>query len=249
MGETSTSSTTTASPTTSVHASHSCYDSLPGLAVNEGNTVGRPIRTTSATTCEQRCDGNSECRSFTLCPGWGTCFLKDLALDDAVEVTREHAQAGCKSYYQSTGCTTTTTTACAGSSRQTIAVMSYNTEYRDYNSRMAGYATKIRDVRPTLVGLQECQNRDGLASLSGYTANLQTGHQNYILFDPSGVTLVNGGYMRIPRDRYAPRFITWGKFKLGSTFIWFFNTHLPHNHDEAASPKTHARIAQMFCAN
>merc|ERR1740121_2443626 len=53
-------------------------------------------------------------------------------------------------------------------------VMSYNTEYKDYNSRMGGYAAKIRNVAPAVVGLQECQNRDGLAGLSHFAANRET---------------------------------------------------------------------------
>merc|ERR1719343_588721 len=134
---------------------------------------------------------------------------------------------------------------CTGSSC-TVKVMSYNTEYRDYERRLSGYAAKIREIAPAIVGLQECQNRDRLASEAGYTANLDTGRQNYMLFDPTRVTLLSGGWMPIPRDDYAPRAITWGKFMLGETEIWFFNTHLPHNHNEAASLSTHARIADMF---
>jgi len=124
--------------------------------------------------------------------------------------------------------------------------MSYNTEYKNYNSRMAGYAHKIKEVAPAIVGLQECQNRDGLARLAGYTANMETGRQNYILFDHQKVTLLTGGWMSIPRDNYAPRAITWGKFMLGDREIFFWNTHLPHNHNEARSQTTHARIASMF---
>jgi endonuclease/exonuclease/phosphatase family metal-dependent hydrolase len=124
--------------------------------------------------------------------------------------------------------------------------MSYNTEYKNYNARMGGYAAKIREIAPAIVGLQECQNRDGLASRSGYTAITSTGSQNYMLFDPTKVTLVNGGKMRIPRDNYAERFITWGQFKLGDATVWFFNTHLPHNHNEARSRTTHAKIAKRF---
>jgi len=111
---------------------------------------------------------------------------------------------------------------------------------------MAGYADKIKEVAPAIVGLQECQNRDGLARLTGYTANRETGKQNYMLFDPQKVTLLNGGWMPIPRDDYAPRAITWGKFMLGEREIFFFNTHLPHNHNEATSQTTHASIAAMF---
>merc|ERR1712165_601657 len=74
----------------------------------------------------------------------------------------------------------------------------------------------------------------------------ETGTQNYMLFNPSDVTLMRGGWMSIPRDDYAPRAITWGQFELGGVTIWFFNTHLPHNHNEAASSSTHARIADML---
>lgn len=129
---------------------------------------------------------------------------------------------------------------------RTISAMSYNTEYRDYNAKMGGYAAKIREVAPAIVGLQECQNRDGLAGLSHYTANKATGKQNYMLFDPSKVTFLSGGWMRIPRDRYAERALTWGKFQLAGREFFFFNTHLPHNHGEASSRHTHARIARML---
>jgi endonuclease/exonuclease/phosphatase family metal-dependent hydrolase len=124
--------------------------------------------------------------------------------------------------------------------------MSYNTQYNNYNARMGGYAAKIKDVDPAVVGLQECQNRDGLASLSGYVALKETGRQNYILYDPRRLTLVSDGNMRIPRDNFAERAITWGQFKLAGSTVWFFNTHLPHNHNEARSKTTHARIARMF---
>jgi len=149
-----------------------------------------------------------------------------------------------KDYYGS--CTTTTTTPCVGDACKILKVTSYNTEYRNYNARMAGYAKKIKDISPSVVGLQECQNRDGLASLSGYTANQETGTQNYMLFDPDQVKLLSGGYMRIPRDNYALRYITWGKFSRNGATFWFFNTHLPHNHGEARSQKTHAKIANML---
>jgi len=132
--------------------------------------------------------------------------------------------------------------------QNTIKVMSYNTEYKNYNSRMAGYAAKIRDVRPAVVGLQECQNRDGLAGLARYAPIHGTGRQDYMLFDESKVTLLSSGWMPIPRDLYADRAITWGRFRLGTHEFYFFNTHLPHNHGEAASKSTHAKIASMLLA-
>ena len=47
---------------------------------------------------------------------------------------------------------------------------------------------------------------------------------------------IESGWMDVPRDCYAQRTVTWGKFKIRSTGdeFWFFNTHLPHN---AAPPR------------
>lgn len=132
------------------------------------------------------------------------------------------------------------------SQEPTIKIMSYNTEYKDYNARMGGYAEEIRRVQPAIVGLQECQNRDGLAGLAQYSAALKTGRQDYMLYNSGMVQLLDDGWLRIPRDLYAERAITWGKFRVGSREIFLFNTHLPHNHGEAASQQTHAKIARMF---
>jgi len=52
--------------------------------------------------------------------------------------------------------------------------------------------------------------------------------------------------MQIPHDEFAERTITWAKFLLGGTEIMFFNTHLPHNHGQARSKNTHARIARSL---
>merc|ERR1712194_705510 len=58
---------------------------------------------------------------------------------------------------------------------------------------------------------------------------------------------------KIPRDDYAQRALTWGRFRIlegsgvGNEF-WFFNTHLPHRANEASNPNTHARIGRMLLA-
>jgi endonuclease/exonuclease/phosphatase family metal-dependent hydrolase len=124
--------------------------------------------------------------------------------------------------------------------------MSYNTQWNDYDARMHGYAQPIKNIAPAIVGLQECQNRDGLARLAGSTALTGTGYCNYIMHKPSMVTPVTQGAMRIPRDDYAERCISYAQFKFGDSAIWFFNTHLPHNHNEASSQSTHATIARML---
>merc|ERR1711972_591946 len=67
-------------------------------------------------------------------------------------------------------------------------------------------------------------------------------------YNPNKVTLVDGsvGHMSILRDNYAARTIVWARFRLGNSEFWFFNTHLPHNHNQATSRNTHARIAQQL---
>jgi len=129
-----------------------------------------------------------------------------------------------------------------------LRVMSYNTQYNNYASRMAGYGRKIAEVGPAVVGTQECQDKNGLARTSGYNNVPDTDFQNPIFYNPANVSYVAGsaGWMPVTSDTHAPRTITWAKFRLGSTEFWFFNTQLPRNLGAAASTNTHARIAQRL---
>jgi endonuclease/exonuclease/phosphatase family metal-dependent hydrolase len=138
-----------------------------------------------------------------------------------------------------------TTSPAPGSS---LKVMSYNTVYTGYPSRVDQFGQKIRDVNAAVVGTQECQDANALARASGYVVVPGTGPQNPIFYNPQHVSLVDGsgGYMNIPRDNYAQRTITWGEFMFGNTNFWFFNTHLPHPHGAASSRNTHAQIAQQL---
>jgi len=137
--------------------------------------------------------------------------------------------------------------------------MSFNTQYTGYPccgaSRVDQYGAKMREVDAAVVGTQECQDRFLLAAASGYEPVPRTGRQNPIFFNPSKVSSLESGWMAIPRDDYAPRTITWAKFRIirgegeeRDSDFYFFNTHLPHNHGEAASRNTHARIARMLLA-
>jgi len=129
----------------------------------------------------------------------------------------------------------------------TLKVMSYNTEYRGYPSRVWQYGNKIREVNAAIVGTQECQDPEGLARASGYRYVPNTSG-NAILYNSNQVSLVegSGGQMQVTSDNYARRSVTWAKFEADSTAFWLFNTHLPHNHGAARSRNTHARIAQAL---
>ena len=90
--------------------------------------------------------------------------------------------------------------------------MSYNTEYAGYyDGRVPSFAAKIAEVSPDVVGLQECQDPYALVGLSGYSLLINTGPQNYILYDERRLQRLDSGWMDIPRDNYAQRTITWGK--------------------------------------
>jgi len=137
-----------------------------------------------------------------------------------------------------------------------LRVMSFNTEYTGYpccgTSRVDRYGAKMREVDAAVVGTQECQDRFLLSRASGYELVPATGAQNPIFFDPSKVSSLESGWMMIPRDNFAQRTITWARFRIagapgeGRSDFFFFNTHLPHNHGEATSRNTHARIARML---
>jgi hypothetical protein len=94
----------------------------------------------------------------------------------------------------------------------TVKVMSYNTEYTGYNDgRINAFAQKIAEVAADVVGLQECQDPNTLATLAGYTLLPATGSQNYIVYNANRVQQLDSGSMNIPSDNYAQRAITWGK--------------------------------------
>mmetsp|Transcript_10491 Transcript_10491/g.22092 ORF Transcript_10491/g.22092 Transcript_10491/m.22092 type:complete len:481 (+) Transcript_10491:330-1772(+) len=135
-----------------------------------------------------------------------------------------------------------------------VKAMSYNTQYNGYqDGRVPNFGAKMREVGADVIGVQECQDANALAAVSGYNVLRNTGSQNYIFYDSKRLRELDRGYMSIPRDDFAPRAITWGKFRViegdgsGSEF-WFFNTHLPHQHNEAADKNTHARIGRSLLA-
>jgi len=139
----------------------------------------------------------------------------------------------------------------SSSSGTVLKVMSYNTEYRGYfDGRLSAFGQKISEVGAGIVGIQECQDVSALARVAGYQYLIAIGNNNPILYNSNKVSYVEGtaGTMQIPRDDFAQRYISFAKFRFGVAEFWAFNTHLPHNHNEASSRNTHARIAQMLLA-
>eukprot|EP00931_Biecheleriopsis_adriatica_P057984 TRINITY_DN3444_c0_g2_i1.p1 TRINITY_DN3444_c0_g2~~TRINITY_DN3444_c0_g2_i1.p1 ORF type:complete len:757 (-),score=116.40 TRINITY_DN3444_c0_g2_i1:25-2295(-) len=253
--------TVTTSPTSAATTS-TCYGELSAVAADEGAGVGE-ISTLSLEECKRACTDMEQCQSAAFCPHFEGCWLKDKVFT-GVEGTRDFYD--CKTIYK-TSCDGTSQSlpapsppACLGDSCEVVTVMTYNTVYTGYpccgSNKVPQFGAKIREVGPAVVGAQEVQvwdsGADLLAKEAGYQVVPGTGPQNPILYHPSKVSLVadTGGWMDVPRDNYAQRTLTWAKFRIGSGSdeFWFFNTHLPHNGDEAAPKETHARIARMLLA-
>lgn len=74
-----------------------CYGELSNLAAVEGNGVGQELSTSSSTECQAACTNNANCQSFSLCPQWNACWMKDRALTGN-EATVVNGQ--CKTYYK-----------------------------------------------------------------------------------------------------------------------------------------------------
>lgn len=74
-----------------------CWGEFDHVVENEGVGVGLKVSTSSADECKKSCDGNDQCNSFTLCPEWNGCWMKDRALTGGEATKRNGA---CKSFYK-----------------------------------------------------------------------------------------------------------------------------------------------------
>lgn len=79
-----------------------CWAELLGLAADEGNGVGGDIEGSgvSLTPCKNSCAGNAACLSFSYCPQWNGCWMKDRSFSGGEPVTNN----GCTTHYK-TSCT------------------------------------------------------------------------------------------------------------------------------------------------
>eukprot|EP00746_Dinoflagellata_sp_MGD_P150022 gnl/MRDRNA2_/MRDRNA2_81972_c0_seq3.p1 gnl/MRDRNA2_/MRDRNA2_81972_c0~~gnl/MRDRNA2_/MRDRNA2_81972_c0_seq3.p1 ORF type:complete len:534 (+),score=72.28 gnl/MRDRNA2_/MRDRNA2_81972_c0_seq3:188-1603(+) len=99
-----------------------CYEALNKdgmtLAINEGSNTGK-MTYTVLDDCKKKCNGDSRCHSFTVCPGDGKkCYFKDrvLASDEAL---RDGKGRQCQSYRQ-IPCTSTGSKSSKRSSTKSI---------------------------------------------------------------------------------------------------------------------------------
>merc|ERR1719336_966254 len=73
------------------------YGQMERVVAEEGNDVGSLVRTSSADDCQRECDANAACKSFTICPEWSKCWMKDRSLDGGESMSQ---QKDCLTYYK-----------------------------------------------------------------------------------------------------------------------------------------------------
>jgi hypothetical protein len=217
-----------------------CYRELNGVAITQGNGIGVPkIVTQSVPDCQNACDGNDDCKSFTLCPKWNGCWLKDHVMTGG-EVTK--VEADCKTYFK-TACNegsqiqppTARATAPPRVVSQGVKIrcVSYNLFWWhafDQNSLDGVHVTD--NIKNTLnadtLSVQECDDPGLIQSRTQYTPVSPFKGAQGIFVKPGLFEVGEHGFRDIQATgKWGKRFVTWVQLThtgSGLTF-WQFNTH------------------------
>lgn len=227
--------TTTTAPGPSPAGGGGCWRELAGLAADEGEQVGGPISTTSTAECQAVCDGTAGCSSISLCPQWGSCWMKARAFAGGEAAV----PGGCRTYYraQGGGCAAPQPTPAPASAGR-IKVVTYNLFWWNAfgGNRWSSGESVLRNIRDNLgsalLGVQECDDP--------WLVQQNTGYQPASSFAGAQGTFVDGGLFEVSgavggtghRDlqatgRWGPRYATWAQVthKPTGRSIWHFNTH------------------------
>jgi endonuclease/exonuclease/phosphatase family metal-dependent hydrolase len=217
--------------------SEGCWRELSGLAADEGEEVGQTVYTSSAAECQAACDGRVDCSSISMCPQWGTCFMKARALTGG-EATVSNGE--CRTYYraQGDGCDAVTQPTAAPGSSEKVKVVTYNLFWWNAfgSNRWSSGESVLRNIRDNLgsalLGVQECDDP--------WLVQQSTGYQPASSFAGAQGTFVDGGLFEVSSaagatghqdlqatGKWGPRYATWAQVSHKPTgrSIWHFNTH------------------------
>jgi len=212
-----------------------CWGELAGTAMDEGSGIGVPeMKVGSDAQCKTACDGNALCQSFTYCPQWGKCWLKDLSFDG-----RESSVSGtCKTYYKkpcdgAPPSAVPAPTPAGSSSGPTIRVVSYNLFWWNAFDQNAWKSDDIvKNIKDTLradtLGLQECDRPDTIKTRTGYEAVSPFKGAQGVVVKPGLFSVEQQGSADIgATGKWGPRYVTWAKLThLSSGRSFFhFNSH------------------------
>jgi len=196
-----------------------CYGEFHEVVADEGNDIGVPEITGAQSDlhCKSVCSGNDRCNSFTHCPQWGTCFLKDRRLS-GIEST--NAEQPCKTYYKK---------ACSSTA---IKVASYNlfwwNAFRQNSWKSNHVIANIQSFNADTLGLQECDEPQQIADRSGYSAASKFDGAQGVVVKPGVVKVEQSGSRDIgATGKWGPRYVTWAELThiASGRRFWHFNTH------------------------
>ncbi|CAK0788232.1 unnamed protein product, partial [Prorocentrum cordatum] len=214
-----------------------CWRELSGLAADEGDQVGQTVYTSSVAECRAVCDGRADCRSITLCPQWGSCWMKARAFAGS-EATVSKGE--CQTYFKAPGggCDASAQPTTAPASAGKVRVVTYNLFWWNAfgSNRWSAGESVLRNIRDNLgsalLGVQECDDPS--------LVQQSTGYQPASSFAGAQGTFVDGGLFEVSRDvgatgyqdlqargKWGPRYATWARVSHKPTgrSIWHFNTH------------------------
>jgi endonuclease/exonuclease/phosphatase family metal-dependent hydrolase len=212
-----------------------CWRELSGVAAEEGENVGQTVYTSSAAECQAACDGRADCSSISMCPQWGSCWMKARALTGG-EATVSNGE--CRTNYraQGDGCDAVPQPAAAPGGK--VKVVTYNLFWWNAfgSNRWSSGESVLRNIRDNLgsalLGVQECDDP--------WLVQQSTGYQPASSFAGAQGTFVDGGLFEVSSaagatghqdlqatGKWGPRYATWAQVSHKPTgrSIWHFNTH------------------------
>jgi len=179
-----------------------CYGEFAQRAVDEGNGIGAPeIVTSSDGTCKDSCSGNDQCKSFTYCPSWNKCWLKDRSFSGSAR-----PEVKVVSYN-----------------------LFWWNAHNQNPWKFQSIADNIKDtLQADTLGLQECDSASVIRDRTGYEAASPFEGAQGVVVHPGRFRVGRTGARDIQATgKWGPRYVTWAELTdLGSdrTF-WHFNTH------------------------
>jgi len=213
----------------------SCYGEMQEVAEVEGNGIGVPkIVTQSVEDCKRVCDENNDCKSFSFCPKFNGCWLKDQVLSGSEP---QRSFEDCKTVYK-TPCNDVPddepeTPTQQPTSSDSVRVVSYNLFWWnafDQNAWKSNHITaNIRDtLQADVLGLQECDSSSLIAERTGYSSASPFQGAQGIMVKSEAIQVGPSGSRDIEATgKWGPRYVTWARMthkQTGWTF-WHFNTH------------------------
>ncbi|CAK0859326.1 unnamed protein product [Prorocentrum cordatum] len=204
-----------------------CWSQLAGLAADEGEQVGQTIYTSSMAECRAACEAAAGCSSVSLCPQWGSCWMKDRAFAGGEATV---SKGDCRTYYRAQGavCSAAPQPTDAPAAGQRIKVVTYNLFWWNAfgTNRWSAGESVLRNISEECDDPWLVQQGTGYQPASSF-AGAQGTFVDGSLFEVSSAAGATGHQDLQATGKWGPRYATWAQVthKATGRSIWHFNTH------------------------